>query len=118
MKSLKLHDTEKDRLEIEKLTFKKPLIVPPGLNSAVLHFEAHFAVSGDDPIMILGPDRCWEINVFVFAERLFKKQHQYDTTPPTIVEANCAHFTSGGGGYSLARSELFGHVKGCFYRCS
>jgi transcriptional regulator with GAF, ATPase, and Fis domain len=48
------------------------------------------------------------------AKRLFKKQHQYDSAPPRIVEANCAHFTGSGSGYSLARSEIFGHVRGAF----
>ena len=111
---VKSHYTEKDILEIEKLTFQKPLIVPPGLNSAVLHFEAHFAVSGDDPIMILGQTGVGKSMFLYLAKRLFKKQRQYDSSPSPIVEANCAHFTGSGSGYSLARSELFGHVKGAF----
>ena len=95
---IKSHDTEKDRLEKQKLLFEKPLIVPPGLNSAVLHFEAHFSVSGDDPIMILGPTGVGKSLFLYLARCLFKKKHQYDTIPPVIVEANCAHFSSGSGG--------------------
>jgi transcriptional regulator with AAA-type ATPase domain len=111
---IKRHHTEKDRLEKEKLVDEKPLIVPPGLRSAVHHFEAHFAVSGNNPIMILGETGVGKSLFLYLSKQFFKEQHQYDTNPPTIVEANCAHFTSGGSGYSLARSELFGHVKGSF----
>ncbi len=113
-KIVKKHDTEEDRLVIEKLLYEKPLIVPPGLNPAVLHFEAHFNVSDDDPIMILGPTGVGKSLFLYLARKLFKKRHQYDTTPPIIVEANCAHFSSGDGSYSLARSELFGHVEGAY----
>lgn len=111
---IKKHDTEKDRLEMERLLFEKPLIAPPGLHQVILDFEAHFAVSGDDPIMILGPTGVGKSLFLYLARILFKKNHQYDETPPIILEANCAHFSSGGSGYSLARSELFGHVKGAF----
>lgn len=111
-----INKLEKETNEIStyKLLFKKPLIVPPGLNPAVMDFEAHFAVSGEEPIMILGSTGVGKSLFLYLAKRLFKKAHQNKEIVPPVVEANCAHFAGGSSGLDLARSELFGHVEGAF----
>jgi transcriptional regulator with AAA-type ATPase domain len=105
------HDTEADRLEVKKL-IDKPLIVPPGLNSAVAQFESHFAVSREEPIMISGPTGVGKTLFLYLGKRLFKKQHNADEKVPPVVEANCGHFAGKSSDLNMARSELFGHVKG------
>ena len=111
-----INKLEKETNEINtyKLMFKKPLIVPPGLNPAVMDFEAHFAVSGEEPIMILGSTGVGKSLFLYLAKSLFKKVHQNKEIPPPVVEANCAHFAGGSSGLDMARSELFGHVEGAF----
>ena len=89
---IKAHDTEEGRREVERRIYKNPLIVPPGLNSAVVHFESHFAVSGDEPIMISGPTGVGKTLFLYLAKRLFQKQRQNKKKVPPIVEANCGHF--------------------------
>lgn len=111
---VKKHLNEDEIGEIRKLKFEKPLVVPPGLNIIVTAFEAHYAVSGDDPIMILGATGVGKSLLLYLSKQLFKDKHKYDLTPPAIIEANCAHFSSGDGSYSLARSELFGHARGSY----
>lgn len=87
----------------------KPLIVPPSLNSAIVDFEAHFAVSENEPIMILGPTGVGK-SLFLYLSRvLFISGYYGDLEIPPIVQANCAHFSQ-----ELARSELFGHIKGAY----
>jgi len=108
------HTNKEDRDQEKKLLLKKPLIVPPGLNPAILDFKSHYAVAGDYPIMILGPTGVGKSLFLYLAKQFFKKEHQYDQNPPKIVEANCAHFSGGGEGHSLARTELFGYVEGAF----
>jgi transcriptional regulator with AAA-type ATPase domain len=108
---IKKHDTGDDRVEITKIT-EKPLIVPPGLNSAVTQFESHFAVSGEEPIMISGPTGVGKSLFLYLGKRLFKKQHDTDENVPPVVEANCGHFAGKNSDLYMVRSELFGHVKG------
>ena len=111
---IKKQFTEYDIDELRKFKYDKPLIVPPRLNSLNVDFQSRYAVSGDDPIMILGATGVGKSLFLYLARCMFKEQHKYDLEPPPIVEANCAHFSSGDGTYSMARSELFGHVKGSF----
>ena len=70
-----INKLEKEANEINtyKLLFKKPLIVPPGLNSAVMDFEAHFAVSGEEPIMILGSTGVGKSLFFILRKGFLKK---------------------------------------------
>jgi transcriptional regulator with AAA-type ATPase domain len=108
---IQAHETEEQRSEVEKLLNEKPLIVPPGLNSIVLKFESHFAVSGDEPVMISGPTGVGKSLFLYLAKRLFQKQHENDEQVPPVVEANCGHFASKTSDLNMVRSELFGHVK-------
>jgi len=103
------HQREEGRLEEEERLFENPLIVPPGLHKAVMDFEAHFAVSGKDPIMILGSTGVGKSLFLYYAKALYLKSHQNKKSFPPVVQANCGHFR-----VDHARSELFGHVKGAF----
>ena len=111
-KIIKAHDTEEGRREVERLIYKNPLIVPPGLISAVVHFESHFAASGDEPIMISGPTGVGKTLFLYLTKRLYQKQRQNEEKVPPIVEANCGHFAGKTSDLNIVRSELFGHVKG------
>ena len=111
---LEAHETKEQRSEVERLLHERPLIVPPGLNSIVLKFEAHFAVSGDEPVMISGPTGVGKSLFLYLAKRLFQKQHENDYKVPPVVEANCGHFASKTSDLNMVRSELFGHVKGAY----
>ena len=81
-------------------------IIPPGLRYKVREFEAHCRVAQDAPIMICGPSGVGKslfIHIFkqLHAEKLREKNF-----PATV---NCSHFSG-----DIARSELFGHVRGAF----
>ncbi len=111
---IKAHDTTDNRREVERLLNEKPLIIPPGLNSIVLKFESHFALSGDEPIMVSGPTGVGKTLFLYLAKRLFKKKHQNKKKVPPVIEANCGHFAGKSSDLNMVRSELFGHVKGAF----
>jgi transcriptional regulator with AAA-type ATPase domain len=64
--------------------------------------------------MILGPTGAGKSMFLRMAKQLFKRCNETKKIKRPIVEANCAHFSSGDSGHSLARSELFGHVKGSY----
>lgn len=105
---IKKQDTEDRRQEVERLIYKNPLVVPPGLNSAVMHFESHFAVSGDEPVMISGPTGVGKSLFLYLAKRLFQKQHENEELVPPVIEANCGHFAGKSSDLNIVRSELFG----------
>ncbi len=83
------------------------LLVPPLLIAKMYLFEAHFLAAHGKPILIVGPTGTGK-SLFL---HLYKKLHEekYGKDSP-IYTVNCAHF----GDSDLARSELFGHVKGSF----
>lgn len=98
-----------DQLEEEKLLFEKPLIVPPGLNKAILDFEAHFKISDDNPILILGDTGVGKSLFLYLLRKLFREKYKNEDVMRPILTANCSHFQP-----NFAKSELFGHVKGAF----
>jgi transcriptional regulator with AAA-type ATPase domain len=108
------HNTEADKKKEEKLIWEKPLLVPPGLSNAVCTFEDHFAVSGDQPIMILGPPGVGKTLFLYLAKQLFREAHQNEERVPPIIEANCGHFAGRERDVNITRSELFGHVRGAY----
>jgi len=81
-------------------------LVPPGLRFKIREFEAHTSIAGRSPIMICGPSGVGK-SVFI---HLFRKQYQQEHGPDSkVITVNCSHF-----GGDLARSELFGHIRGAF----
>jgi hypothetical protein len=106
--------TEADRLEELKLMTERPLIVTPGLDSVVFDFGSHFFVSGEGPVMILGPTGVGKTLFLYVAKKLFRKRHEDEENVPPIIEANCGHFAGKHSDLNISRSELFGHVKGAF----
>jgi DNA-binding NtrC family response regulator len=89
-----------------------PLVVTPGLRGAVHDFEAHWAVSDKEPVLILGETGVGKSLFLHIAKQLFKLEHGGDEKKLPIVEANCGHFSGKQSDLNMTRSELFGHVKG------
>ncbi|MCU0614013.1 MAG: sigma-54 factor interaction domain-containing protein [Desulfobacterales bacterium] len=89
-----------------------PLVVPPGLRDAVRDFEAHWAVSDNEPIMVLGATGVGKSLFLHLSRQFFNEQHAGSKKQPPIVEANCGHFSGKHSDLNMTRSELFGHVKG------
>jgi|GEM_PF-4086903 len=88
----------------------KRWIVPPGLVGDLDDFERHVAAAGDGPIMVIGPTGCGKSLFLHVFKTLFQEKHP-GVPADRIVTVNCSHF---GGDPNMARSELFGHVKGAF----
>ena len=86
-----------------------PLIIPPGLFNSIWDFEAHYVVSKDEPIILLGATGVGKSLFLHLAKMFFKQVHKNKKKQPPIIEANCAHFN-----VNLANSELFGHAKGAY----
>ena len=84
----------------------KIYMVPPGLRYKIEEFEAHFAVAKGAPIMICGPSGVGKSLFLHLFEKLFREKERAERTVATV---NCSHFAG-----DIARSELFGHVKGSF----
>jgi transcriptional regulator with AAA-type ATPase domain len=81
-------------------------VVTPGLNHKIREFEAHCKVAGRSPIMICGPSGAGKSLFLHIFKMLYREKFGSSRKITTI---NCSHFTG-----DLARSELFGHVKGAF----
>lgn len=81
-------------------------IVPPGLRHKVSEFRAHFQVAGGAPIMICGPSGVGK-SLFLKLATDACREACGPKTP--VLTVNCSHFDG-----DMARSELFGHVKGAF----
>ncbi len=84
----------------------KRLIVPPGLKHLIKEFEAHVDIAEDTPIMICGPSGSGKSLFLHIYKKLCQEKHGPNCRIKTV---NCSHFSG-----DLARSELFGHVKGAF----
>ena len=100
--------------ENESLLFENPLIIPPGLGRSLLDFEAHYHVTGKEPILILGATGVGKSLFLNLSKIYFKEECKKKKAVRPIVEANCAHFAGGASDLNVTRSELFGHSKGAF----
>ena len=100
--------------ENESLLFENPLIIPPGLGRSLLDFEAHYHVTGKEPILILGATGVGKSLFLHLSKIYFKEECKKKKAVRPIVEANCAHFAGGASDLNMTRSELFGHSKGAF----
>jgi len=81
-------------------------VIPPGLFESVLLFRAHYEAANGEPVLIEGPTGVGKRMFIDIFKILYREQHG---DQPPIVTINCSHF-----GGDLARSELFGYVKGAF----
>ena len=88
------------------------LIIPPRLEHFVKRFVHHYKASGNSPIMIYGPTGVGKSLFLKIFKILFQKQEATNQTSRPVVWANCAHFGGVNSDPNIARSELFGHVKG------
>lgn len=85
---------------------KSPVwIVPPGLADYMELFVAHYEAAKGQPILIVGPTGVGK-KFFIY---LFKKLYREKNKIGPIREVNCSHLD-----VNLARSELFGYIKGAF----
>ena len=80
-------------------------IVPPGLQVPFYDYLNHHKVSGDAPIMIVGETGVGKSMFLHISQKLFEEEN----SGSPVCWANCSHFEG-----NLARSELFGHVKGAY----
>lgn len=81
-------------------------IIPPGLISKRLEFEAHYHISKGKPIIIVGATGVGKTLFLHLFEKLYRKEHGNNVP---IIKINCSHYDD-----QLVRSELFGHAKGAF----
>ena len=86
-------------------------IFPPGLIRYLDKYLLHNAVAQNNPILIAGDTGVGKTVFSEIAQKIYKERCKTDETKPNVVKANCAHY---GKDRNLARSELFGHVKGAF----
>lgn len=89
-------------------------IVPPSLIPQVREFEDHYKAAEREPIMIIGPTGVGKSLFLHIFRKLFEEEHSDDKNSHPIVWANCSHFGGEGSDPNIARSELFGHVRGAF----
>jgi transcriptional regulator with AAA-type ATPase domain len=87
-------------------------IVPPSLQYDVDRFVEHYTASKNYPIMICGPTGVGKSLFLRIFEILFEKGNSINKNIGPVVWANCAHFGGVNSDPNIARSELFGHVKG------
>ena len=84
-------------------------IIPPGLNDAFINFIHLNRLTETEPIMIVGETGVGKSMFLHIAQKLFEKKYGKGNKKHPVHRVNCAHFEP-----NLARSELFGHVKGAF----
>jgi len=89
----------------EKCLSANKLIVSPGLQHLIKEFEA-YVVEDTGPIMICGPSGAGKALFLHIYKKLCREKYGKTCLIKTV---NCSHFSG-----DLARSELFGHVKGAF----
>jgi len=84
----------------------KLFIVPPGLRYKIKEFEAHYKIADRTPILICGPSGVGKSMFLHIFQQLYRAEHGQKCPIATV---NCSHFHG-----DLARSELFGHLRGAF----
>jgi DNA-binding NtrC family response regulator len=88
--------------------FNRKHVIPPRMVETVLRFERHYEAAKGAPVMIVGPSGVGK-TMFIDIYKILYSQKDKENADKPIVTINCAHFDS-----DLARSELFGYVKGAF----
>jgi transcriptional regulator with AAA-type ATPase domain len=99
-------DLTKNQEDFFEYDGEQNLIVPPGLIKKMYEFHALIETSRGKPILITGPTGVGKsLFIHMYKEWFIKKNGQTSV----INRVNCSHFVK-----ELARSELFGHLKGAF----
>lgn len=98
-------DPNNKQEDLFEYSSKKRFIIPPGLIQNICEFRALLEVAHGKPILITGPTGVGK-SLFL---HMFEEWHKANNSKGEIVTVNCSHFEK-----ELARSELFGHVKGAF----
>jgi DNA-binding NtrC family response regulator len=94
---------------------KDPMfVVPPRLEPVVKMFVNHYKASGNSPIIIYGPTGVGKSLFLKVFEILFQRKDDINKNNRPVVWANCAHFGGPNSDPNIARSELFGHMKGAY----
>jgi len=83
---------------------EKIYIVPPELFPKVISYQAHYQVSKQGPIMIVGNTGVGKSLFLRISERLWLEKNK----GKKVVWENCAHFGAATGDINIARTELFG----------
>lgn len=82
------------------------LIVTPGLQHLIKELITYVNDGNNDPIMICGPSGVGKSLFLHIYKKLCREKEGQNCRIKTV---NCSHFSG-----DLARSELFGHIKGAF----
>ncbi len=96
--------SDKNREVNDTITSK--YIVPPGLIKKMYEFHALIQTAKGKPILIFGPTGVGK-SLFLDMYKAWYKTEKGAEIP--VATLNCSHFEG-----DLARSELFGHVKGSY----
>ncbi|MFO7761878.1 MAG: sigma 54-interacting transcriptional regulator, partial [Desulfobia sp.] len=80
-------------------------VITPGLERHCKRFIAHLRAAKHDPVLISGPRGVGKSLFLKLAEAEIQKE-----SVKKIVTINCAHYQD----TDIARSELFGHVRGAY----
>jgi len=83
---------------------EKIYIVPPELIPKVISYQAHYQVSKQEPIMIVGNTGVGKSLFLHISKKLWLERNKGKEP----VWDNCAHFGAATGDINIARTELFG----------
>ena len=94
--------------EIVARVLDKKYVIPPALMREVDLFYSHCAVVGGKPVLIAGPSGVGKTLFLKLYYEYYKKAYG-KKRKGKICYLNCSHFEG-----RMARSELFGHIRGAF----
>jgi transcriptional regulator with AAA-type ATPase domain len=89
--------------------FDRKYVIPPRMVETVLRFERHYEAAKGAPVMIVGSSGVGKTMFIDIYKILYSEKDKKQNAHKPIVTINCAHYDK-----DLARSELFGYVKGAF----
>ena len=87
-------------------------IVTPRIESEIRHFNQLCKSFSGSPIMVVGPTGAGKTLYLKNYEMMYRQECKSKNKTPNVFWANCAHFGGINSDPNIARSELFGHVKG------
>lgn len=85
---------------------KTKLIAPPGLQEKISQFQSLYKTAKGKPILIVGPTGAGKSLFLQIFEKLWREKTGIEER---LSPVNCSHFDP-----QMARSEIFGHVRGAY----